>query len=173
MKKQITALIVLVIVIVGLNFAVPFLSKTAVAPVATTTNEVSIGDWKTYKNDKYGFEFKYPGDWKINNSLPEVVKVVLDQRIISIDIINDYRQTNGGNCTSFVSSSITIDKKQVTVEEKKGCPEYNLRYDTYAAVIPLTTNPKTDLTFSTSAFSNTGESFTIERRILSTFKFTK
>jgi hypothetical protein len=63
MKKEIIALVVLVIVIVGLNFAVPFLQKTAVVPVATTTSEVSIGDWKTYKNDQYGFEFKYPPTW--------------------------------------------------------------------------------------------------------------
>ncbi len=42
MKKTILAFIVLVIIIVGLNFIVPFLPKTAVAPVATTTSEVVV-----------------------------------------------------------------------------------------------------------------------------------
>lgn len=30
---------------------------------ATTTSEIDMSDWKTYRNDEYGFEFKYPKDW--------------------------------------------------------------------------------------------------------------
>jgi len=31
--------------------------------VATTTEEIDTSNWKTYRNEEYGFEFKYPGDW--------------------------------------------------------------------------------------------------------------
>ena len=29
------------------------------------TDQLSIDNWKTYRNDQYGLEFKYPVDWKI------------------------------------------------------------------------------------------------------------
>ncbi len=33
--------------------------------VATTTEEIDASDWQTYRNEEYGFKFKYPIDWKI------------------------------------------------------------------------------------------------------------
>ncbi len=34
----------------------------------TDTNDVDISDWKTYHNDEYGFEIKYPSEWGIPES---------------------------------------------------------------------------------------------------------
>jgi hypothetical protein len=31
----------------------------------TSTAEIDTSDWKTYQNEEYGFEFKYPKDWII------------------------------------------------------------------------------------------------------------
>jgi hypothetical protein len=35
------------------------------AVVATSTEEIDTSNWKTYRNEEYGFEFKYPGDWNL------------------------------------------------------------------------------------------------------------
>jgi hypothetical protein len=35
-------------------------------PHVTPSPQVDMSDWKTYRNDKYGFEFKYPSDWNID-----------------------------------------------------------------------------------------------------------
>ncbi|MEK7650726.1 MAG: hypothetical protein AAB364_02560 [Patescibacteria group bacterium] len=40
---------------------------TKPAPVVDETK-----DWKTYKNEKYGFEFKYPTSWKLSENIVEV-----------------------------------------------------------------------------------------------------
>ena len=34
-------------------------------PVASPAAASSTADWKTYRNEEYGFEFKYPADWQI------------------------------------------------------------------------------------------------------------
>jgi len=34
--------------------------------VATTTAEIDMSNWKTYRNEEYGFEFKYPEGWELS-----------------------------------------------------------------------------------------------------------
>lgn len=50
----------------GFYFNSEFKKVADIKPVAIAqvNEKVDTSDWKTYKNEKYGFEFKYPSDWK-------------------------------------------------------------------------------------------------------------
>lgn len=64
------ALLILTIVsiVYGLDQKMDFLWNNK-ADVATSTAEtidtIDTSNWKTYRNEEYGFEFKYPGSWTL------------------------------------------------------------------------------------------------------------
>lgn len=39
------------------------LTQTIISPAANDVQEVDTSDWKTYRNEELGFEFKYPQSW--------------------------------------------------------------------------------------------------------------
>lgn len=61
-------LLVLVIITVALGGYFVF-SKKSAAPAETSIQqvpqEVDASDWKTYRNEEFGFEAKYPNTWSV------------------------------------------------------------------------------------------------------------
>jgi hypothetical protein len=53
-------LIVIVISLVGTGVYFALVKKQEPVPQQITTK-----DWKTYRNEKYGFEVKYPSEWQV------------------------------------------------------------------------------------------------------------
>jgi|SRR3989338_1558984 len=67
----------------------------------TTTEEIDKSDWKTYRNEEYGFEFKYPGEWSIDK---------YDKKILVY--YDGWREglPEGGSALDIRINNITIDQ---------------------------------------------------------------
>ncbi|MDD2807610.1 MAG: hypothetical protein PHW95_03770 [Patescibacteria group bacterium] len=50
------------------------LNENVNADTSTTTAEIDTPSWKTYRNDQYGFEFKYPKSWEYKISSSGIVE---------------------------------------------------------------------------------------------------
>src|SRR3989339_475996 len=63
-KSVITSFIILFIVLIGIVSYFIFINKLNNSPITTTeTNVENASNWKSYKNDKYGFEMMFPPAW--------------------------------------------------------------------------------------------------------------
>ena len=56
--------LLVVAIVAGLDSKLDFIwdNKT---PTSTPEASIDISNWKTYRNEEYGFEFKYPEGWKM------------------------------------------------------------------------------------------------------------
>ncbi len=110
-KKPNVILLSLVILIIILGviswMTVIFQPKQATQNVVVSLDEMK--DWKTYRNDEYGFEVKYPEDWELsmsqpNNVLPiKIIKNGSRQKETSLEFID------GVSLIISVSDSSNLD----------------------------------------------------------------
>lgn len=56
------------------------------APPIPSTPSVDTASWKTYKNEKYGFEFKYPGNWNLKYN-EQTESIYLSSNIINFPTV--------------------------------------------------------------------------------------
>ena len=174
----------------------------------STTNSATItadpiADWKTYKSEEYGFTFKYPKDWIIENRTtrgeivriisPENKKVLSEGREIESYAYNlsvsywksmNEEVARGGewvgqwtykDLEDYLTDSMSLKKKvSQTIVDGKTAYYVNVGgYGSHLAIM-LENNGVYELDFN-STDPSAGETSATgsEATILSTFKFTK
>ena len=87
-KKIIFLIIIVIIAAAGVLGYLEYKKNRVENPGGQTTG-INTSDWLTYRNEEYGFELKYPGDWEVDSRSREKEFVHLKQkqdRAVFIDI---------------------------------------------------------------------------------------
>ena len=119
--KIVIAVGVLIILVGGGFFAWQkgWLSKIPFLQAIKNQNETA--DWQTYTNNQYGFEIKYPSDWKYYKQSGEDVRI--------IDFCGPEYWTEKGDCLMAGKGStaaITLRNDSLDIKKEGFCTEQSL-----------------------------------------------
>ena len=74
--KLIVGIVVAVLVVAGVVGAYFFINqRTYIESTAVNEEGSAFDDWKTYRNEEFGFEFQYPEEWSALNQLDNAYSV--------------------------------------------------------------------------------------------------
>jgi len=124
-----------------------FLNKEEEKQILEDT-DIDTTNWKTYRNEEFGFEFKYPEEWKVkineeNNIINTELSLNGNQSSFYTDIFNItfFLNNENLNLREWISQNIDIkDKAKYTEEVLNTSPKIQ-------AISLSTDNPFEDLVF--------------------------
>lgn len=147
----------------------------SVNPNPSDNPEIDISNWKTYSNEEYGFEFKYPEDFKVYDDYP-------DKSAVFIGTSETNRSPNEGVSMKIIDKEITVaideakNRDEITnvLEEKKDFLN-GIEFNKLVLTSAIGYND------AHYFFVKSGKNYEIildndneiQNQILSTFKFTK
>ena len=128
--------------------------------------------WKTYKNDEYGFEIKYPSDWQDKNSTENLV--------ILNDSHGNWRMEIGRNTNVLKNISKELSKagqediEVFGIKSEKVSYSFNDNILYILALVPYQNSTlEIDYASDFTTTPNVANDNLLFDQILSTFKFTK
>lgn len=127
-KKFLLSLSIVALLSTVAFFSVQFIQQKR--SLSTIAPSMEITGWQTYKNEQYGFEFKYKNDWVIKEEIPSNEKTLTKVSItppkpsvnsfsVSIEsgLVESYRKKDLG--PYFESKDVSFGVDNITAIENK------------------------------------------------------
>ncbi len=139
---------------------------------ATTTEEIDTSDWLTYKNKEYGYELKYPKDWKIQDEVKNNVILFKDKSGLTISTQYElgYGTPPDEETRGLVLSGKKVIAKDWTLEDDGRIIQYH-----FIEKIPNWIECSSTLTSCNmiDLKASSKEDFEVLEEMINTFKFIK
>lgn len=140
--------------------------KTVDTIIESTRFSANLADWKTYRNEKRGFEFKYPGDWEIFGESETERWWITPVITIHSPVI--YNLSGHNNIAAQYRISINMELEPFAVHGNFG----RLDVDENGGLYIDDTKYHRNIEVEENVLEASNE-YKIQQQIISTFKFTK
>ncbi|PJB83519.1 MAG: hypothetical protein CO088_01275 [Candidatus Yonathbacteria bacterium CG_4_9_14_0_8_um_filter_46_47] len=164
----------------------PTQTKTPLPPTSTPTKTPAYStpapkdetaNWKSYRNDQYGFELKYPEDWRTaqcgidcQGFGPQSVR---EDIAVGINVLNSKLDTAKKSLPVLSNSYNKIIKEETVIVEGTQWTKLTIKQDIAGEIFIEHLIEKSGKTYDLGVGTDELNIVNIYNQILSTFRFTK